>query len=71
MEPTKEELTAELVKVKDTLTEICNKEIDEKNPVYNYVMNGLMFIDEATRILQNQTPLSRKWLHYYADRCDI
>lgn len=71
MEGKTKELTADLVKVKDALTDICNKELDEKSPVYNYVMNGLMFIDEATRILQNQTPLSRKWLHHYADRCNI
>ena len=62
------ELKEELKSVRQTLVDIANG-LDEDSPIYNYFMNGLNFIDEATRIENGEARLNRKWLHYYADRC--
>ena len=59
----------ELKAVRETLTDICNK-TDEESPFYNYLMNGLMFVDEATRIANGEGHLNPKWLHYYANKCN-
>lgn len=61
-------MNEELKKVRETLIGICNS-VDESNPIYNYIMNGLMFVDEATRIANEEVRLNPKWLHYYADKC--
>lgn len=58
----------ELKKARKMLVDICNH-IDEDNPCYNHIMNGLMFVDEATRIANGEARLNDKWLHYYADKC--
>lgn len=63
-----ETIKKELVEARTALVAICDK-VDENSPYYNYLMNGLMFVDEATRIANGTCPLNRKWLHYYADRC--
>lgn len=59
----------ELKAARETLIGICN-EVDEDSPFYNYLMNGLNFVDEATRIANGETRLANKWLHYYANKCD-
>ena len=64
----KDNLEKELVEVRKVLVGICDR-VDESSPYYNYLMNGLMFVDEATRIANGTCPLNRKWLHYYADKC--
>ena len=61
-------INEELKDVRHTLIDICNK-IDESSPIYNYLLNGLMFVDEATRMANGEALLNRKWLHYYADKC--
>ena len=58
-----------LIKAREALIDICNG-VDENSPYYNYLMNGLMFVDEATRIANGETRLANKWLHYYANKCD-
>lgn len=62
------ELNKELKEVRATLAALTDK-VDESNPIYNYLLNGLMFVDEATRIANGEIRLNRKWLHYYADKC--
>ena len=64
-----EELKKELIELRKTLVCVADM-VDEKNPVYNYFMNGLMFVDEAARIANGEHRLNEKWLHYYADRCN-
>ena len=63
------DIKSELKAVRETLTDICNK-TDEESPFYNYLMNGLNFVDEATRIANGETRLANKWLHYYANKCN-
>lgn len=63
------DIKSELKAVRETLTDICNK-ADEDSPFYNYLMNGLMFVDEAARIANGEVHLNPKWLRYYANRCN-
>ena len=65
-----EELKKELNELRKSLGWVADTMVDEKNPIFNYLMNGLMFVDEAARIANGEHRLNEKWLHYYADRCD-
>ena len=62
------DIKSELKAVRETLTDICNK-TDEDSPFYNYLMNGLMFVDEAARIANGEGHLNPKWLRHYANKC--
>ena len=63
------DINKKLREAREMLTDICNS-VDENSPYYNYIMNGLNFVDEATRIANGETRLANKWLHYYANKCD-
>ena len=63
-----EELKQKLLEARKNLGIICEM-LEEDSNLYNVFMNGFMYIDEATRMATGECPLSRKWLHYYADRC--
>ena len=63
------DINKKLREAREMLIDICNN-VDENSPYYNYIMNGLCFVDEATRIANGETRLANKWLHYYANKCD-
>ena len=63
------DINKKLYEAREMLIDICNR-VDEDSPYYNYIMNGLMFVDEATRVANGEVRLANKWLHYYANKCD-
>ena len=68
MAKNEKQIKKELIEARTRVTALCDM-VSEDSPYYNYLMNGLMFVDEATRIAHGTAHLNPKWLHYYADKC--
>ena len=62
------ELKKELKDAREILIYIAIS-MGENDPSYNYLMNAIMYVDEAARIANGETRLDPKWLHRYADKC--